>query len=143
MNLDEAVDLVLFAFEHATQGDLFVQKSPASTVYDLAVALKEMFDSDSPINVIGTRHGEKLDETLLTREERANCIDMGSYFRVPADTRDLNYEMYFAQGDHAVEDTVEYSSSNTERLDVEQTKELLKQVQYVQDELLGIGGVAI
>lgn len=138
MNLDEAVDLVLFAFEHANQGDLFVQKSPASTIETLAVALKELMKADNEVKVIGTRHGEKADETLLTREERAKCIDLGGYFQVPADTRDLNYDKFFVEGDHRVEKVVEYTSGNTERLDVAATKEKLLTVDYVTHELQGV-----
>jgi UDP-N-acetylglucosamine 4,6-dehydratase/5-epimerase len=137
MNLDEAVDLVLFAFEHANQGDLFIQKSPASTIDTLAKALKELFKSDSEIKIIGTRHGEKADETLMTREERAKSEDLGGYFRIPADTRDLNYDKYFVKGDHKVEKVVEYSSENTERLDVRGTKRKLLTVDYVTKMMSG------
>lgn len=143
MNLDEAVDLVLFAFEHANQGDLFVQKSPASTIETLALALKELFKSDSEIKVIGTRHGEKADETLLTREERSRCVDLGSYFRVPADTRDLNYDKYFVEGGHKIEKVVEYTSENTERLDLKGTKAKLLSVDYVEQELKGKKMIAL
>lgn len=135
MNLDEAVDLVLFAFKHAKQGDLFVQKSPASTVGDLAQAIKELFKSDTEIKIIGTRHGEKADETLLTKEEKAKSFDMGDYFRVPADNRDLNYDKFFTEGQNEVKEVIEYTSSNTERLDVEGTKDKLLTVEYVVDEL--------
>jgi len=135
MNLDEAVDLVLFAFKHAKQGDLFVQKSPASTISDLAQSIKELFNSKAEIKIIGTRHGEKAHETLLTKEEKAKCYDMGDYFRVPADNRDLNYDKYFVEGDNEAEEVVEYTSSNTERLDVEGTKDKLLTVEYVVDEL--------
>ena len=135
MNLDEAVDLVLFAFEHANQGDLFVQKAPASTVGDLAQAVKELFKSDAKIKVIGTRHGEKADETLLTREEKARSTDMGDYFRVPADTRDLNYEKYTDNGDKKIADIIGYTSDNTTRLNVEGTKKKLLTVEYVVEEL--------
>ena len=135
MNLDEAVDLVLFAFEHANQGDLFVQKAPASTVGDLAQAVKELFKSDAKIKVIGTRHGEKADETLLTREEKSRSTDMGDYFRVPADTRDLNYEKYTENGDKKIADIIGYTSDNTTRLDVEGTKKKLLTVEYVVEEL--------
>jgi len=135
MNLDEAVDLVLFAFKHAEQGDLFVQKSPASTIEDLAKALKELFKADNAIKVIGTRHGEKADETLMTREERAKCEDLDGYFRVPADTRDLNYDKFYVEGDHKIEKVVEYSSDNTERLDVAATKKKLLSVDYIKEEL--------
>ena len=135
MNLDEAVDLVLFAFKNAKQGDLFVQKSPASTVETLATALKELFESDAKIKIIGTRHGEKADETLLTREERAKSEDLGDYFRVPADTRDLNYDKFFDEGDKKLDVDTEYSSENTERLDVAATKKKLLTVEYVIEEL--------
>lgn len=135
MNLDEAVDLVLFAFEHAKQGDLFVQKSPASTIADLAEALKKLFKSDIEVRIIGTRHGEKAHETLMTREEKAKAEDMGGYFRIPADTRDLNYEKYFEDGSKEIVNIVEYNSENTERLDVEGTINKLKTVGYVLDEL--------
>lgn len=140
MNLDEAVDLVLFAFENANQGDLFVQKSPASTIQDLAIALKELFNADNEIKVIGTRHGEKADETLMTREERAKCEDLEGYFRIPADVRDLNYDKFFVEGDHKVERIVEYSSENTDRLDVKGTKDKLLTVDYVTAELNGKNG---
>lgn len=143
MNLDEAVDLVLFAFENAKQGDLFVQKSPASTVGDLAQAIKELFKSKAEIKVIGTRHGEKAHETLLTKEEKAKSTDMGDYFRVPADTRDLNYDKFFAEGDHKVEEIVEYTSFNTDRLDVNGTKKKLLTVSYVKDQLAGLDTSAV
>jgi len=142
MNLDEAVDLVLFAFDNAEQGDLFVQKSPASTVGDLAIAIKDLFKSDAKIKVIGTRHGEKAHETLLTREEKAKATDLGNFFQVPADTRDLNYEKYFNQGDKTIEDIVEYTSSNTVQLDVEGTKKKLLTVDYVVQELSGKKAIA-
>jgi UDP-N-acetylglucosamine 4,6-dehydratase len=137
MNLEESVDLVLYAFEHGNQGDLFVQKSPASTVEVLAKALKELFKAKNEIKIIGTRHGEKADETLLTREERAKCIEHKNYFQVPADTRDLNYDKYYVEGEHEVEAIVEYASSNTERLDIEGTKKKLLAVDYVKAELAG------
>lgn len=135
MNLDEAVDLVLFAFENANQGDLFVQKSPASTVGDLAIALKELFKSESKIRVIGTRHGEKAHETLMTREEKAKSTDLGNYFRIPADTRDLNYEKYFNDGEKTLTNIQEYTSENTERLDVKMTIEKVLTTEFVQQEL--------
>lgn len=137
MNLDEAVDLVLFAFNNAKQGDLFVQKSPASTVGVLAETLKKLFNSESKIKIIGTRHGEKAHETLLTREEKAKSTDLGDYFRVPADTRDLNYDKYFVEGSHDVEHNLEYTSSNTTQLDVEGVKKKLLTVDYVKAELQG------
>lgn len=131
MNLDEAVDLVLFAFENAKQGDLFVQKSPASTIGDLAAALKQLFKSDIEIKIIGTRHGEKAHETLLTREEKAKSTDLGDYYCVPADTRDLNYEKYFIEGDHKIEKVIEYNSENTLRLNVEGVIDKLLGTEYV------------
>jgi UDP-glucose 4-epimerase len=140
MNLDEAVDLVLFAFKNAKQGDLFVQKSPASTIGDLAVAIKELFKPDAEIKVIGTRHGEKAHETLLTREERAKSTDLGDYFRVPADTRDLNYDKYFTDGSHKVEEVHEYTSANTERLDNAGIIKKLLTVDYVKNETKHLKG---
>jgi UDP-glucose 4-epimerase len=137
MNLDEAVDLVLFAFEKADQGDLIVQKAPASTIDTLAKALIELFKSKSEIKIIGTRHGEKTDETLLTQEEKAKCVDLGNYFQVPADNRDLNYDKYFSQGGHKVEKVQSYTSDNTERLDVRATKKKLLTVDYVNAKLKG------
>ncbi|HEY5695457.1 MAG TPA: polysaccharide biosynthesis protein [Candidatus Saccharimonadales bacterium] len=135
MNLDEAVDLVLFAFEHANQGDLFVQKSPASTIGDLAEAIRHLFNPKAEIHVIGTRHGEKAHETLLTREEKAKCEDLGDYFRVPADTRDLNYDKYFSEGEKEPETIVEYTSENTQRLDIKGTIEKILTVDYIKQEL--------
>lgn len=135
MNLDEAVDLVIFAFQNAKQGDLFVQKSPASTVGDLAEGLKELFKSKSKIKIIGTRHGEKAHETLMTREERARAEDLGDYFRVPADTRDLNYAKYFTDGSKEVTEIEEYNSFNTEQLDVAGVIKKLHTVDYVTEQL--------
>lgn len=135
MNLDEAVDLVLFAFKNASQGDLFIQKAPASTIETLAEALKQLFKSSSKIKVIGTRHGEKAHETLMTREEKAKAIDMGDYFRIPADARDLNYDQYFVEGNEQLDKTIEYTSSNTEQLDVKKTRDKLLTVDYVIQEL--------
>lgn len=143
MNLDEAVDLVIFAFKNAKQGDLFVQQSPASTILDLATALKEIMHADNEIKIIGTRHGEKADETLMTREERARCIDLDGYFRVPADSRDLNYDKFYIEGSHKVETVVEYTSSNTDQLDIEATKQKLLTVDYIQTEMSGVTGIAI
>ena len=140
MNLDEAVDLVLFAFKNGQQGDLFVQKADASTIGDLAQAIKEMFNSDSKVTIIGTRHGEKAHETLLTREERAKATDLRNYFRVPADTRDLNYEVYFSKGEKTKESLTEYSSENTKRLTVAGVKAKLKTTDYIKDELAGHTG---
>jgi len=138
MNLDEAVDLVLFAFEHANQGDLFIQKAPASTVGVLADALKTMFNSKSEINIIGTRHGEKAHETLMTKEESAKAIDMGDYYRIPADIRDLNYEKYLEDGSKKITEAEEYTSSNTIQLDTEGTIKKLLSVEYVNDELKAV-----
>lgn len=143
MNLDEAVDLVLFAFENAKQGDLFVQKSPASTVGDLAQAMKELFESDVKIKIIGTRHGEKVDETLLTREEKSKATDLGGYYRVPADNRDLNYDKFFIEGDALNNNTLEYTSDNTTRLNIKEIIEKLMTTDYIIDELEGRKGVAL
>lgn len=134
MSLDEAVDLVLYAFEHAKQGDIFVQKSPASTIIDLANALKELFKSRSEIKVIGTRHGEKLYETLLTREELAKAEDCGNYYRVAPDGRDLNYNKYFTEGEEQIANTEDYNSHNTKRLSVNEIKEKLLQLQDLQED---------
>lgn len=137
MSLDEAVDLVLYAFQHGDAGDILVQKSPASTIGDLAQALKELFASDSEIQMIGTRHGEKTWETLLTREESSVAVDLGNYFKVPADTRDLNYDKYFTKGNRRLKEVGEYTSDNTERLNVEQIKERLLALDYIRSELKG------
>lgn len=134
MNLDEAVDLVLFAFEHAKPGDLFVQKSDASTIEDLAKGVQRLF-GDTGIHVIGTRHGEKLYETLLTKEERLNAEDMGDYFRVSADERDLNYDKYFIDGEVKTESNEAYTSHNTKILDVQGVIEKIQTTDYVQDAL--------
>lgn len=137
MNLDEAVDLVLFAFTNARQGDLFVQKAPASTIGDLAAALIKLFKSDSKIRVIGTRHGEKAHETLMTQEEAAKSEDMGDYFRISADNRDLNYEKYLESGDKKIDRANEYTSSNTKVLDVDETIKKVLTTDYVNDALNG------
>lgn len=137
MSLEEAVELVVFAFNNAEAGDIMVQKSPASTIADLAQALKELFDADNEIKVIGTRHGEKLYETLLTREEHVVANDMGGFYQVPADKRDLNYDKYFVEGDKELSDQGEYNSHNTERLSVSQVKERLLSLDYIQQELKG------
>ena len=128
MTLEDAVDLVLYAFEHGHNGDLFVQKAPAATLDVLAKALTELYNSNVEIRTIGTRHGEKLYETLVTREEMAKAMDMGDYFRIPADNRDLNYDKYFVEGQHEVSVIDDYHSHNTARLDVEGMKELLKKL---------------
>ena len=135
MSLEDSVDLVLYAFEHAQQGDMFVQKAPASTVGDLATALKELFKSNSSLKVIGTRHGEKLYESLISREEMAKAEDMGGYYRIPADNRDLNYKKYFVEGELHVSEVDDYTSHNTERLGVEGVKKLLLGLDYIQGEL--------
>jgi UDP-N-acetylglucosamine 4,6-dehydratase len=135
MSLEEAVELVVFAFHNAEAGDIMVQKSPASTVGDLAQAVNELFNVENEIKVIGTRHGEKLYETLLTREEYVVSEDLGGFFRVPADKRDLNYDKYFADGDQKLTTVEEYNSHNTELLNVEQIKEKLLELDYVQNEL--------
>lgn len=135
MSLDEAVELVVFAFQNAQAGDIMVQKSPASTIGDLAQAVKELFDADNAIKIIGTRHGEKLYETLLTKEEYIHADDMGNFFRVPADKRDLNYDKYFVEGNEKLSTEEEYNSHNTEILTVEQIKEKLLQLDYIKEEL--------
>lgn len=135
MSLEEAVELVLFAFENAHAGDILVQKSPASTIGALAQAVREIFHADNEIQVIGTRHGEKLYETLLTREEYLHAEDMGGFFRVPADKRDLNYDKYFSDGDENLSIEKEYNSQNTEILDVEKIKEKLLCLDYIKNEL--------
>ena len=135
MSLEEAVELVIYAFQHGQQGDILVQKSPASTVRDLALALQALFAVDHPIKIIGTRHGEKLYETLLNKEEFSVAEDLGGYYRIPSDKRDLNYDRYFSQGDQARTNNEEYHSHNTERLNVEAIKTKLLQLTYIQDEL--------
>jgi UDP-glucose 4-epimerase len=133
MSLDDSVDLVLHAFNHAVQGDIYVQKSPASTVGDLAQALLELFESRSEVRIIGTRHGEKLYESLLSREEMARAEDMGRYYRVPADDRDLNYAKYFVEGETRVSTLEDYTSHNTERLNVARVKELLMSLDFIRE----------
>lgn len=135
MSLAEAVELVIFAFNNAKAGDIMVQKSPSSTVGDLAIAVKELFNADNEVRVIGTRHGEKLFETLLTKEEHAVAIDMGGFYRIPADTRDLNYDKYFVEGDQRLSSEQEYNSHNTQILDVGQIKEKLLMLDYVINEM--------
>jgi UDP-N-acetylglucosamine 4,6-dehydratase len=135
MSLDEAVDLVLFAFKNGTSGDILVQKAPACTIGVLAQAVKELFHSDDDIRIIGIRHGEKMYETLLTNEECANAIDLGNFYRVPCDKRDLNYDKYFKEGDTKRNTLTEFNSNNTELLNVEQVKEKLLSLQYIRDEI--------
>ncbi len=135
MSLEEAVELVVFAFNNAESGDIMVQKAPATTIGVLAQAVKELFEADNEIKVIGIRHGEKMYETLLTNEECANAIDMGNFFRVPADKRDLNYDKYFTEGMQEKNALTEFNSNNTDLLTVEQTKDKLMELQYIKDEL--------
>lgn len=135
MSLNEAVDLVLFAFEKGNSGDILVQKAPACTIGVLAQAVKELFHSKDEIKIIGIRHGEKMSETLLTNEECAQAIDMGNFYRVPCDKRDLNYDKYFINGDVKRNTLTEFNSNNAQQLNVEQVKEKLLSLQYIQDEL--------
>ena len=135
MSLDDAVDLVIHAFKNATQGDIFVQKAPASTIYDLACAIKDIFNAKSEIKIIGTRHGEKLYETLLTREERVKATETKNYFRVSADNRNLNYNKYFVDGEIGISSEEDYNSHNTERLDIPKIKELLLKLDFIKSEL--------
>jgi UDP-glucose 4-epimerase len=135
MFLEEAVDLVMYAFEEGKQGDLFVRKSPASTIYDLAIAINELFGNLADIRVIGTRHGEKLYETLVNREEMVRAEDRNDYFRIPADSRDLNYSKYFTNGERKISLIEDYTSHNTKRLDVEDVKKLLLKLDCVKDAL--------
>lgn len=135
MTLEDAVDLVLYAFEHGRPGDIFVQKAPASTIETLAKALIELYKSKSEIKIIGTRHGEKLYETLVNREDMVKVEDMGGYYRIPADTRDLNYESYFSEGVEDVSKVEEYHSHSTKRLNVEETKQLLLKLDMIRNDL--------
>lgn len=135
MTLDDAVDLVIYAFTHAHNGDLFVQKAPAATLETLAKALKEIYKQDTEIKIIGTRHGEKLYETLVTREEMSRAIDMGNYYRIPCDTRDLNYDKFFTKGNEAVSQVEDYHSHNTHRLNVEEMKELLMKLRFIREDM--------
>lgn len=135
MTLDDAVDLVLYAFQHGKNGDLFVQKAPAATLDVLASALKALYHSNAEVKVIGTRHGEKLYETLVTREEMSKAEDMGDYYRIPCDTRDLNYDKFFVEGSEAVSKIEDYHSHNTHRLDVEGMKQLLLKLEFIREDL--------
>ncbi|MFE7063738.1 polysaccharide biosynthesis protein [Sutcliffiella sp. NPDC057660] len=135
MSLEEAVELVVFAFQNAEAGDIIVQKSPASTIGDLAQAIKELFNADNETKIIGTRHGEKRYETLLTKEEYVKAEDLPGFYRVPVDQRDLNYDKYFAEGDQKLTTVEEYNSDNTQILSIEQIKEKLLELDYVQNEL--------
>ena len=135
MSLEESVNLVLHAFEHGNQGDIFVQKSPAATVADLAQSLKEIFNHTGLINIIGTRHGEKLYESLISREEMSKAIDMGNYYRIPSDNRSLNYDQYFSEGEAKLSEMYDYTSHNTKRLNVGEIKNLLLSLDYIKGEL--------
>jgi len=135
MSLEDSVDLVLYAYEHGKQGDIFVQKAPASTVADLAQAVSELFDKKNNVRVIGTRHGEKLYESLISREEMAHAFDMGNYYRIPADNRDLNYDKFFSEGEKEISELDDYTSHNTHRLNVEEIKSLLLNLDYIKEEL--------
>ena len=135
MSLEDSVDLVLFAFEHGRQGDIFVQKAPASTVEVLARALKELFKNDTPIQIIGTRHGEKLYESLVSREEMAKAADIGRYYQIPADNRDLNYKKFFVEGELRIATIDDYTSHNTERLDLEGVKDLLLKLDFIREQI--------
>lgn len=135
MSLEESVDLVLYAFTNGKQGDLFVQKAPASTVADLAEAIRQIFGAKVPVRVIGTRHGEKLYESLISREEMAKAEDMGNYYRIPADNRDLNYAQFFSEGEEKIAQFDDYTSHNTKQLNVEQVKSLLLNLDFIQEEL--------
>jgi UDP-glucose 4-epimerase len=137
MTLEDAVDLVLYAFENGKQGDLFVQKAPGATIETLAKALLELYNAGNEIKEIGTRHGEKVYETLVNREDMLKAEDMGDYYRIPADTRDLNYEQYFSEGNTKEGLVEEYHSHNTHRLDVEEMKELLKKLPVIREDILG------
>lgn len=137
MTLEEAVELVLFAFENGNPGDLFVHKAPASTIADLAQALKELYDADNEIKIIGTRHGEKLYETLCTTEEMVKAEDLGQFYRVPADNRDLNYNRYYTEGNIDLESITDFNSHNTTRLDVEGVKNLLKKLPLIRQDIYG------
>jgi UDP-glucose 4-epimerase len=137
LTLQGAVDLVMYAFEHGRNGDIFVQKAPAATVEVLATAMLELYKATNPIKTIGTRHGEKLFETLVTREEMSKAQDMGNYYRIPSDTRDLNYGKFFIEGAEKVSQADDYTSHNTKRLDVEETKQLLLELPLVRKDILG------
>lgn len=135
MTLDDAVDLVLYAFEHGQNGDLFIQKAPAATLDVLSRALKELYKTETPVRVIGTRHGEKLYESLVTREEMAKSIDMGQYYRIPCDERDLNYDKYFVEGEEKVSAYEDYHSHNTHRLNLSEMKKLLLKLDIIQEDM--------
>jgi UDP-N-acetylglucosamine 4,6-dehydratase len=133
MTLDDSVDLVLYAFQHAQPGDIFVQKSPASTIGDLAEAMRQLLRRNNPVKIIGTRHGEKLYESLVSREEMARASDLGGYYRIPADSRDLNYAKYFVEGETTISETDDYTSHNTQRLNIDEVKALLMKLDIVRE----------
>lgn len=135
MTLDDAVDLVIFAFKNGNPGDIFVQKAPAATIEVLAKALLELYKSNNPIKIIGTRHGEKLYETLVNREEMLKAEDLGNFYRIPADTRDLNYNRYFIEGQAQISQMEEYNSHSTSRLSIEETKQLLLKLEFIQEDI--------
>ncbi len=135
MTLENAVELVLYAFQNAEAGDIFVQKAPASTVEDVAKALLELYNAKNEIKIIGTRHGEKLYESLVNREEMVKAVDLDEYYRIPADTRDLNYNLFFSEGENRINEVEEYTSHNTERLDIEGTKKLLLKLDFIRKDL--------
>jgi UDP-glucose 4-epimerase len=138
MSLEDSVDLVIYAFENGSQGDIFVQKAPASKLGDLAQALKEIFNSDSEIKIIGTRHGEKLYESLISREEMAKAQDLGEYFRIPSDNRDLNYAQYFSEGEMDIANFEDYTSHNTDHLNIFEIKQLLLSLKFIQQEISAV-----
>ena len=135
MSLEDSLDLVLYAYQHGEQGDIFVQKAPASTVSNLAQAVKQLLNKSNEVHIIGTRHGEKLYESLISREEMAHAYDMGHYYRLPADNRDLNYSKYFSEGEKKMSEMVDYTSHNTEQLNIEKVKLLLLKLDYIKREL--------
>ena len=135
MSLDDSVDLVMYAFKNSEQGDLFIQKSPASTINDLVLALLKVFKANNDIKIIGTRHGEKLYESLVSREEMIKSEDLGEYYRIPADYRDLNYSNYFTEGNSDISKIEDYNSHNTKRLNVDETAELLMELDFIKDQL--------
>jgi UDP-glucose 4-epimerase len=137
MTLEDAVDLVMYTFENGAPGDIFIQKAPAGTIADLATALLDLYDARNEIRIIGTRHGEKLYESLVSREEMARAHDMGDYYRIPADTRGLNYGNYFTEGDEKISKVKEYTSHNTRRLDVEEIKKILLKLRFIRKDILG------
>lgn len=136
MTLNDAVDLVLYTFQHGEQGDIFVQKAPSATIFDLAITLIEIFNSKNEVKIIGTRHGEKLYETLVNREEMVKAIDLGKYFKIPVDTRDLNYDKYFSEGEKGISVREDYHSHNTKRLMLSELKELLLNLDIIKNELI-------